>query len=99
MDRQKFWKLQKNGELSSFRQKLQKIVLINFVNRVEQISLKEQERLTGVAVEAVFDSVSVATTFREKLAEMGIIFCAFSEAVQEHPELIKEYLGNSSINL
>ena len=58
------------------------------------ISLQEQERLTGVAVDAVFDSVSVATTFREKLAEVGIIFCAFSEAVQEHPELIKQYLGS-----
>ena len=58
------------------------------------ISLKEQERLTGVAVDAVFDSVSVATTFREKLADMGIIFCAFSEAVQEHPDLIKQYLGS-----
>ena len=58
------------------------------------ISLQEQERLTVVAVDAVFDSVSVATTFREKLAEVGIIFCAFSEAVQEHPELIKQYLGS-----
>ena len=58
------------------------------------ISLQEQERLTGVAVDAVFDSVSVATTFREKLAEVGIIFCAFSEAAQEHPELIKQYLGS-----
>ena len=56
--------------------------------------MQEQERLTGVAVDAVFDSVSVATTFREKLAEVGIIFCAFSEAVQEHPELIKQYLGS-----
>ena len=54
----------------------------------------EQKRLTGVAVDAVFDSVSVATTFKEKLAELGIIFCSFSEAVQEHPELIKKYLGS-----
>src|SRR5713101_6430025 len=50
------------------------------------ISLAEQKRLTGVAVDAVFDSVSVATTFKEKLSELGIIFCSFSEAVQNHPE-------------
>src|SRR5499426_260901 len=58
------------------------------------ISLQEQERLAGVAVDAVFDSVSVATTFRGKLAELGIIFCSFSEAVQEHPELVKKYIGS-----
>ncbi|MFN8008144.1 MAG: Fe-S cluster assembly protein SufB [Terriglobia bacterium] len=58
------------------------------------IPLKEQERLSGVAVDAVFDSVSVATTFKGKLAELGIIFCSFSEAVQEHPELIQKYLGS-----
>jgi len=58
------------------------------------ISLGEQERLTGVAVDAVFDSVSVATTFKEKLRELGIIFCSFSEAVQEHPDLIQQYLGS-----
>jgi Fe-S cluster assembly protein SufB len=58
------------------------------------ISLQEQERLSGVAVDAVFDSVSVATTFRSKLAELGIVFCSFSEAVQEHPELVKKYLGS-----
>ena len=58
------------------------------------ISLQEQERLSGMAVDAVFDSVSVATTFREKLAELGIIFCSFSEAVQNHPELVKQYLGS-----
>ncbi len=58
------------------------------------ISLTEQKRLSGVAVDAVFDSVSVATTFKGKLAEMGIIFCAFSEAVREHPDLIKKYLGS-----
>ena len=58
------------------------------------IPLSEQKRLAGVAVDAVFDSVSVATTFRDKLAEMGIIFGAFSEAVQEHPDLIKKYLGS-----
>jgi Fe-S cluster assembly protein SufB len=57
------------------------------------IPLREQEMLAGVAVDAVFDSVSVATTFRTKLAELGIIFCSFSEAVREHPELIKKYLG------
>ncbi len=58
------------------------------------IPLKEQEILAGVAVDAVFDSVSVATTFREKLSEMGIIFCSFSEAVRNHPELVKKYLGS-----
>lgn len=58
------------------------------------ISLQEQKRLTGVAVDAVIDSVSVATTFKETLNELGIIFCSFSEAVQEHPELIKKYLGS-----
>lgn len=57
------------------------------------ISLKEQERLSGVAIDAVFDSISVATTFKEKLAEQGIIFCSFSEGVQKHPELIQQYLG------
>jgi len=58
------------------------------------IPLKEQELLAGVAVDAVFDSVSVATTFKEKLKAMGIIFCSFSEAVQEHPELVRQYLGS-----
>jgi Fe-S cluster assembly protein SufB len=57
------------------------------------IPLHEQSRLAGVAVDAVFDSVSVATTFKGKLGEMGVIFCSFSEAVQKHPELIKKYLG------
>ena len=58
------------------------------------ISLREQERLSGVAVDAVVDSVSVATTFKVKLAELGIIFCAFSEAVREHPDLVRRYLGS-----
>ena len=58
------------------------------------IPLQEQKLLAGVAVDAVFDSVSVATTFRSKLAEMGIIFQPFSEAVREHPDLIKKYLGS-----
>src|SRR5207247_9085168 len=58
------------------------------------ISLEEQKRLSGVAVDAVFDSVSVATTFKAKLSELGIIFCSFSEAVQNHPELIEKYLGS-----
>jgi len=58
------------------------------------ISLEEQKRLTGVAVDAVIDSVSVATTFKDKLAELGIIFCSFSEAVKDHPELVKKYLGS-----
>ena len=58
------------------------------------IPLLEQQRLAGVAVDAVFDSVSVATTFKEKLAEAGVIFCSFSEAVLNHPELVKKYLGS-----
>jgi Fe-S cluster assembly protein SufB len=58
------------------------------------IPLEEQKRLTGVAVDAVFDSVSVATTFQDKLAELGIIFCSFSEAVQKHPDLVERYLGS-----
>src|ERR687897_3623276 len=58
------------------------------------ISLDEQKRLTGVAVDAVFDSVSVATTFKGKLAEMGVIFCSFSEALQNRPDLIQKYLGS-----
>lgn len=57
------------------------------------ISLDEQKRLTGVAVDAVFDSVSVKTTFREELSKHGIVFCSFSEAVADHPELVKKYLG------
>jgi len=58
------------------------------------IPLEEQKKLSGVAVDAVFDSVSVATTYRETLQEQGIIFCSVSEAVREHPELIKKYLGS-----
>jgi Fe-S cluster assembly protein SufB len=58
------------------------------------IPLAEQKMLAGVAVDAVFDSVSVATTFKEKLAELGVIFCSFSEAVQKHPELVQKYLGS-----
>ena len=58
------------------------------------ISLEEQQRLTGVAVDFVMDSVSVATSFKSKLKELGIIFCSFSEAVQEHPELVKQYMGS-----
>jgi Fe-S cluster assembly protein SufB len=58
------------------------------------IPLHERELLAGVAVDAVFDSVSVATTFKEKLGELGIIFCSFSEAVQEHPELVQKYIGS-----
>jgi Fe-S cluster assembly protein SufB len=57
------------------------------------IPLKERERLAGVAVDAVFDSVSVGTTFKKQLAEKGVIFCSFSEAVLEHPELVRKYLG------
>ena len=58
------------------------------------IPLEEQELLAGVAVDAVFDSVSVATTFKAKLGELGIIFCSFSEAVKNHPDLVKKYLGS-----
>jgi Fe-S cluster assembly protein SufB len=58
------------------------------------IPLEEQELLAGVAVDAVFDSVSVATTFKKKLAEYGVIFCSFSEAVQNHPQLVQRYLGS-----
>jgi Fe-S cluster assembly protein SufB len=58
------------------------------------VPLQERALLAGVAVDAVFDSVSVATTFKEKLAELGIIFCSFSEAVQRHPELVRKYLGS-----
>ena len=58
------------------------------------ISLEEQKMLSGVAVDAVFDSVSVGTTFKDKLAELGIIFSSFSEAVQEHPDLVRQYLGS-----
>ena len=58
------------------------------------IPLHEQEKLAGVAVDAIFDSVSVATTFRKKLEEMGVIFCPFSEAVKEHPELVRRWLGS-----
>jgi Fe-S cluster assembly protein SufB len=58
------------------------------------IPLDEQKALAGVAVDAVFDSVSVATTFKAKLADLGIIFCSFSEAVREHPDLVRQYLGS-----
>jgi Fe-S cluster assembly protein SufB len=58
------------------------------------IPLREQEKLAGVAVDAVFDSVSVATTFKDKLAALGIIFCSMSEALREHPELVRRYLGS-----
>ncbi len=58
------------------------------------ISLDEQKRLSGVAVDAVFDSVSVATTFQAELAKVGVIFCSFSEAVKNHPDLVRKYLGS-----
>lgn len=58
------------------------------------ISVQEQKRLSGVAMDVVLDSVSVATTFKEQLSELGIIFCSFGEAVQEHPELVKKYMGS-----
>src|SRR5512145_1730923 len=58
------------------------------------VPLHERELLAGVAVDAVFDSVSVATTYKAKLAELGIVFCSFSEAVQNHPDLVRQYLGS-----
>ncbi|MBT4073412.1 MAG: Fe-S cluster assembly protein SufB, partial [Chloroflexi bacterium] len=58
------------------------------------IPLQEREKLAGVAVDAVFDSVSVATTYTEQLEKLGIIFCSFSEAVKNHPDLVKKYLGS-----
>ncbi|MCY4635432.1 MAG: Fe-S cluster assembly protein SufB, partial [Acidobacteria bacterium] len=58
------------------------------------IPLEEQKQMAGVAVDAVFDSVSVGTTFKAKLAELGIIFCSFSEAVRDHPDLVRRYLGS-----
>ena len=58
------------------------------------ISLNEQKMLAGVAVDAIFDSVSVGTTYKARLMEQGIIFCSFSEAVREHPELVQKYLGS-----
>ena len=58
------------------------------------VPIEEQKALAGVAVDVVMDSVSVATTFKDKLSELGIIFCSFSEAVQEHPELVQKYIGS-----
>src|SRR5688500_11683648 len=58
------------------------------------VPLHERARLAGVAVDAVFDSVSVATTFRERLAKAGVLFCSFSEAEREHPEIVERYLGS-----
>ena len=58
------------------------------------IPLEEQKMLAGVAVDAVFDSVSVTTTFKEELEKAGVIFCSFSEAVQNYPEIVKKYLGS-----
>src|SRR6185503_11765122 len=57
------------------------------------IPLKERERLAGVAVDAVFDSVSVGTTFKETLAKQGVIFCSMSDAIREYPDLVREYIG------
>ena len=58
------------------------------------ISLNEQNRLSGIAVDAVIDSVSIGTTFKEQLAEQGIIFCSITEAIQDHPDLVKKYMGS-----
>ena len=67
--------------------------LVDMFNRLG-ISLEEQKRLSGVAVDAVVDSMSVKTTFQETLQKEGIIFCSFGDAVQNHPELVKQYLGS-----
>ncbi len=67
--------------------------LVNMFNRLG-ISLEEQKRLSGVAVDAVVDSMSVKTTFQETLEQEGIIFCSFGDAVENHPELVKQYLGS-----
>src|SRR3546814_8949032 len=58
------------------------------------VPLHERAKLAGVAVDAVFDSVSVGTTFRKELADKGVIFCSMSEAIKDHPELVKQYLGS-----
>jgi Fe-S cluster assembly protein SufB len=58
------------------------------------IPLQEQKQLAGVAIDAVFDSVSVATTYKEKLKKHGVIFCSFSEAIKEHPDIVRKYLGS-----
>ena len=69
--------------------------LLDTFNRLG-ISLDEQKKLAGVAVDIVVDSVSVATTFKKTLAEKGIIFCSISEAIQDHPDLVKKYIGTCS---
>lgn len=61
---------------------------------VQGIPLNEQKRLANVAVDAVFDSVSIATTFREELAKAGVIFCSISEAVKEYPDLVRKHMGS-----
>ena len=61
------------------------------------IPLTEQKRISGVAVDAVFDSVSVGTTYREELEEVGVIFCSISEAIKDHPDLVRKYLGTGFI--
>jgi Fe-S cluster assembly protein SufB len=61
---------------------------------VQGIPLNEQKRLANVAVDAVFDSVSIATTFREELGKAGVIFCSISEAVKEYPDLVRKYMGS-----
>lgn len=81
----------KKKELSSLDEVDEEI--IDTFNKLG-IPLNEQKKLSGVAVDAVFDSVSVATTFSSKLKELGIIFCSFSEAVKNHPELVKKYFGS-----
>src|SRR5262249_12293961 len=58
------------------------------------VPLHEQKALAGVAVDVIFDSVSVATTYKQRLAEVGVVFCSFSEAVRDHPELVRKYLGS-----
>ena len=88
----------KNNLVKSFKEKPKSLdeldpKLIETYNKLG-IPLNEQKKLNGIAVDAVFDSVSVATTFKDTLTEKGIIFCSISEAVQKHPELVKKYLGS-----
>ncbi|MBI1870181.1 MAG: SufD family Fe-S cluster assembly protein [Chlamydiae bacterium] len=87
-----YYSAPKKKKLLSSLEEVDKELLVTFEKL--GIPLEEQKRLSGVAVDAVFDSVSVATTFKAQLEKFGIIFCSFSEAVQHHPDLIKKYLGS-----
>ena len=83
----------KKYDVHSLRRELGLVPILKTFNKLG-ISIEEQKRLTGVAVDFVMDSVSVATTFKKQLSKLGIIFCSFSEAVQEHPELVKKYINS-----